>query len=571
MRRLCRFTAGFSIGCAACVAHFRSGAYLLAAIAAALCVLALGFRKQLHLQRLLPALLGLSLALAWCGVYRAVLLRPIEAFCARQQAEISAEVLEYPTSSRYGRAVLVCVEAEPRSIRAVLYYSSDETLLPGDRVTCTAKLRAASPDNLERDEYYASRGVWMCASAKGELTVEAGTRSLRYFPVYAAERLKRVCTQIFPADAAGFLQALLTGDKQNLSYALRNDLSRSGVYHVVAVSGMHVSLLAGLVMLLCAKKRVLCAALGIPLVWFFVLLTGANASSVRAGIMQTMLLVSGLVRRERDPWTAFSAALLVLLAENPWSLRNVGLLLSFASTGGILLFSKPLYHAMVESKTYAHLEDHHPFLARGLRPGITATCCSLASSAFSLPICAVYFGVVSVSWLCDERALPVADQPDFLGRTGDGGGVAASGRPIGLGPGWLIGRAAQLVLGVIGVLSRRSLQRGFSGQSVCCGLGGIFLLRGMGDLFAAEKAACVFDARVPCRHVCALHGAFRRLITAARASRSRRSMWGRGSAWFTRRTARRAWLTAAVCRTRAASLLRAISKETACFGSSGFF
>lgn len=125
MRRLCRFTAGFSIGCAACVAGFRSGAHLLAAIAAALCVLALGFRKQLHLQRLLPALLGLSLALAWCGVYRAVLLRPIEAFCARGQAEISAEVLEYPTSSRYGRAVLVCVEAEPRDIRAVLYYQSD--------------------------------------------------------------------------------------------------------------------------------------------------------------------------------------------------------------------------------------------------------------------------------------------------------------------------------------------------------------------------------------------------------------------------------------------------------------
>ena len=453
MRRLCRFTAGFSIGCAACVAGFRSGAYLLAAIAAALCVLALGFRKQLHLQRLLPALLGLSLALAWCGVYRAVLLRPIEAFCARQQAEISAEVLEYPTSSRYGRAVLVCVEAEPRSIRAVLYYSSDETLLPGDHVACTAKLRAASPDNLERDEYYASRGVWMCASAKGELTVEAGTRSLRYFPVYAAERLKRVCTHIFPADAAGFLQALLTGDKQNLSYALRNDLSRSGVYHVVAVSGMHVSLLAGLVMLLCAKKRVLCAALGIPLVWFFVLLTGANASSVRAGIMQTMLLVSGLVRRERDPWTAFSAALLVLLAENPWSLRNVGLLLSFASTGGILLLSEPLYHAMVESKTYAHLEDHHPFLARGLRPGITATCCSLASSAFSLPICAVYFGVVSVSGFVTNALCLWLISLIFSA------GLATAAAsciclPIGLGPGWLIGCAAQLVLGVIGAFSR---------------------------------------------------------------------------------------------------------------------
>lgn len=139
---------------------------------------------------------------------------------------------------------------------------------------------------------------------------------------------------VFPEDVEGFLIALLTGDKQGLSYSLKNALSRSGIYHVVAVSGMHVSLLAGLIMLLCANKRTLCAALGIPAVWFFVLLTGAGASSVRAGVMQTVLLLSGLARRERDSWTAFSLAGLLLLAENPWAIRNVGLLLSFASTAG---------------------------------------------------------------------------------------------------------------------------------------------------------------------------------------------------------------------------------------------
>ena len=452
MRRLCRFAAGFSIGCAACVAYLRSGSYLLAGIALALCVLAATF-KRLHLQRLLPALLGLSLAFAWCGIYRAALLRPIEAFCARQQAEISAEVLEYPTRSKYGSAVLVRVSAEPRDIRAVLYYSSDEALSPGDRIACTAKLRAASPDNLERDEYYASRGVWMCASAKGTLKVVPGTRNLRYLPVYAAERLKRVCLEIFPVDTAGFMQALLTGDKQNLSYALRNDLSRSGVYHVVAVSGMHISLVAGLVMLLCAKKRVLCAMLGIPLVWFFVLLTGANASSVRAGVMQTMLLVSGLARRERDPWTAFSAALLVLLAENPWSLRNVGLLLSFVSTGGIRLFSKPLYRAMTASAAYTHLKDAHPFLARALKPGITATCCSLASSAFSLPVCAAYFGEMSVSgFLTNALCLWLISLIFSAGLAT--AAVSFIWLPLGVGPGWLIGYAVRLVLAVISVLSR---------------------------------------------------------------------------------------------------------------------
>ena len=138
----------------------------------------------------------------------------------------------------------------------------------------------------------------------------------------------------------------------------------------------------------------------------------------------------------------------MLLVENPWSLRNVGLLLSFASTGGILLFSKPLYHAMVESKVYAHLEDHHPFLARGLRPGITATCCSLASSAFSLPICAVYFGVVSVSGFVTNALCLWLISLIFSA------GLATAAAsciclPIGLGSGWLIGCAAQLVLGAV--------------------------------------------------------------------------------------------------------------------------
>lgn len=303
----------------------------------------------------------------------------------------------YPTASRYGSAVLVKVKTGGAGMKAVLYYQQDAALSPGDQIFCTAKLRAASPDNLERDEYYASRGVWAVLSVKGQLTVTPGTWSLRHLPALAARRLKDACRAVFPEDVSGFLIALLTGDKQGLSYSLKNDLSRSGIYHVVAVSGMHVSLLAGLIMLLCANKRTLCAALGIPAVWFFVLLTGAGASSVRAGVMQSVLLLSGLARRERDSWTALSLAGILLLTENPWAIRNVGLLLSFASTGGILLFSKPLYHAMVESRAYSHLEDNHPKLAHGLRPAITAVCCSIASSAFSLPICAYYFKLMSVS------------------------------------------------------------------------------------------------------------------------------------------------------------------------------
>lgn len=127
-------------------------------------------------------LLGFAISLVFCAGYRAVLLRPIEAFCAQNQAELHAEVLDYPTASRYGSAVLVKVKTGGAGMKAVLYYQQDAALSPGDQIFCTAKLRAASPDNLERDEYYASRGVWAVLSVKGQLTVTPGTWSLRHLP-----------------------------------------------------------------------------------------------------------------------------------------------------------------------------------------------------------------------------------------------------------------------------------------------------------------------------------------------------------------------------------------------------
>ena len=448
MRRLCRFAAGFAVGCAACVFALRGSTWIAGLILIALAVFLSKSRKS-HAPL---ALFGLAAALIFCTGYRSAILRPIEDFCAQEQAKISAEVLEEPTASRYGSAVLVRVKTGGAGIRAVLYYQSDAALSPGDEISCTARLRAASPDNLERDEYYASRGVWAALSAKGQITITPGKVSLRHLPALAAGRLKAACKRIFPADVEGFLTALLTGDKQGLSYSLKNDLSRSGIYHVVAVSGMHVSLLAGLVMLLCANKRTLCASLGIPAVWFFVLLTGAGASSVRAGVMQTVLLLSGLARRERDSWTAFSLAGLLLLAENPWAIKNVGLLLSFSSTGGILLFSKPLYHAMVESKAYSHLEDNHPALAHGLKPAITAVCCSIAASAFSLPICASYFKLMSVSgFLTNALCLWLVSGIFSVGLVTAALGCLWS--PLGIGLGWLLAWPSRLVLGIVRLMA----------------------------------------------------------------------------------------------------------------------
>ena len=452
MRRLARFAAAFALGCAAFVLGRKEAATIL--VLALSAGLALGCALHaVQFRRCAPFLLGLILAFGWCMVYETAFVRPVRAFCADDETQITAEVREYPTKTRYGYGVLVRVKTDGRSIPAVLYYQEETALSPGDIISCMAKLRAADAENLGRDEYYASRGVWMRASCRGKLQIEAGKFSLWQLPVRAAKTLKDACRSAFPEDVSGFMTALLTGDKEDLSYQTRNELSITGIYHVVAVSGMHVSLLAGLVMLLCAGKRKLGAMLGLPLVWFFVFLTGANASSVRAGIMQTVLLLAPLARREHDPMTAFSAALTVLLLENPWAIYNVGLLLSFASTGGILCFARPLYHAIVESRAFSHLEDNCPKLTLALRPAVTAVCCSAASSAFSLPICAGYFDLVSISgfltnalclWLVSlvfSAGLPIAV-------------LAAAAPGLGAGFGWVIAWPVRGILWVVRTIAK---------------------------------------------------------------------------------------------------------------------
>ena len=160
---------------------------------------------------------------------------------------------------------------------------------------------------------------------------------------------------------------------------------------------MHVSILLGMILLLCGGNHRLAAALGLPAAAFFIVMTGAPASAVRAGVMQALVLCAPLVRRENDPPTTICAALLVLLMQNPWSLLSVGLQLSFASTAGIVFFAGGLYRSLSENQFLTRLLRPKTVLSSLLRAMLTALCCTISSMVFALPITALQFGTVSLA------------------------------------------------------------------------------------------------------------------------------------------------------------------------------
>lgn len=394
MRTLVWFTGGAAAACV-CVVLLARSAPLPALIALAVLGLALALVRLVFRTRSGRAagwmLLGLCVGLIWCGLYGALYLRPLNSLPDTPQT-VTLRALEAPTRANFGYALSVRVTLDGRQMEGVLYYdSADQTPQPGDSVTCTASLRRTDAHD---DLYARARGTLLRLSTD-EITVTPCKRvPLRSLPARLSARLQALCTKLFPADVRGLLCALLTGVRSGLSETDTAALRQAGVYHAVAISGMHVSILVWLISCL-SRSRKRTAALGIPVIVLFVLMTGASPSAVRAGLMQVLLLLAPLLAREYDASTSLAASLLAILAQNPWSIASISLQLSFAAVLGLLLFSGQLTRWMQSTCLYARCARKKPIraLADAL---VLSLACSFATSVFTMPLCAYYFGLCSL-------------------------------------------------------------------------------------------------------------------------------------------------------------------------------
>lgn len=347
-------------------------------------------RRRLWLRGFALSLCALGFGFGFFWLYSRCTVVPASAL-EGAELTICAQLTDYPeTEPSYTRAeVRLHTEGLP-ALKALLYENDGDTLSrakPGDWVSCTVKLRAA--DRLYGESYrgYQSRGIYLIARTSGELGLREG-EVLRFWPVRVNHALCALIERVFPADASLLLRALMLGDKEELyrDDALHLALSRAGLMHTVAVSGMHVAFLVGLLQTVLGRgRRSTLFCLGMT--WVYVLITGAAPSAVRAGVMQSLLLIAPLVLRENDPLTSLSAALAVLLLHNPHAIANVGLQFSFASMAGILCFSETFCDAVYER--FPALRES------GLgRAAVGTAVNSLSVLPFTVPLMALYFGQV---------------------------------------------------------------------------------------------------------------------------------------------------------------------------------
>ena len=141
------------------------------------------------------------------------------------------------------------------------------------------------------------------------------------------------------------LDGMVLGDDQGVDDGLIEDFRRSGLLHILAVSGENVVLLCSMwtfVLMLLGVGRVPRTLALLPLVVTYVMVTGASPSIVRAGVAGVIGLLATLVSRPSDGWLLWLAPAAWLLSVNPNTLTDVSFQLSFAAVAGLLLLATPL-------------------------------------------------------------------------------------------------------------------------------------------------------------------------------------------------------------------------------------
>ena len=145
------------------------------------------------------------------------------------------------------------------------------------------------------------------------------------------------------------LEAMVLGDQQAVPAGPIDDMRRSGLLHILAVSGENVVLLCSMgsfVLTLARVRRDLRSFILIPSVILYVIVTGATPSIVRAGVSGVVALLAGLSSRTSDGWFLWLVPAAFMLSRSPAVVFDVSFQLSFAAVAGLLLLARPLTHAL---------------------------------------------------------------------------------------------------------------------------------------------------------------------------------------------------------------------------------
>ena len=382
-----------------------------------------GSRRTVPLFCCLAAALFLAAGL-WQRTTRA---DPVEALAGGEDT-ICGQVIACPRSGRYYTVAVTAAGQVPAGTRLLLYCPDIAAPALYEEITAAVRL-CALPSALA---YQRANGVFLTAMPTGygeqaiTITGQTGRPPLRDRLRPLRLRLTKQLRQLLPGDEGGLLAAMCLGERSGLDTAATADFRRCGLSHLLAVSGLHLSAIAGGIWLLLGTLRLrpqIAAAATLLCSGLFAWLVGFTPSVSRAFCTACVLLSGQFFRRQADGLNSLGLALTLLLIIDPYTLYDVGFWLSFGATAGILTVTPALQRQWLPRGAILH-RSRWLRLRRAVLSSLSVT---LGATLPTLPLLVwLYREVAWLSPLTNLLLVPLAGALLFLGC----GGLLLSALPL---------------------------------------------------------------------------------------------------------------------------------------------
>jgi len=270
----------------------------------------------------------------------------------------------------------------------------------GDVFNVTGKLETPQPfDNFDYRTYLARQGIYsVIYYPKVELLGQGeGVKPLQW--IYSLrERLAAALARALPEPQGSLAQGILLGLRGNIPDSLNDAFSRTGTAHILAISGLNISIVIAMFLslgaLLFGRQRSLYIWLALAFTWLYTLLAGMNPPVIRAAIMGSLFLIAVYLGRQGSAIIALAFAAAVMVGIQPQLLWSVSFQLSFLAMAGLILLY-PYFQAWGRKGVARAFGDRETLASTGnVITDVFAA--SLASTVAIAPLIAYSFGIVSL-------------------------------------------------------------------------------------------------------------------------------------------------------------------------------
>jgi len=270
----------------------------------------------------------------------------------------------------------------------------------GDVLKITGRLETPEPfDDFDYRSYLARQGIYSVIYYPGVELLDRGQGLKPLQWIYSLrERLSASLARALPEPQGSLAQGILLGLRGNIPDSLNQAFSRTGTAHILAISGLNISIVIAMFLslgiLVFGRQRSIYIWLTLTLIWLYALLAGMNPPIIRAAIMGSLFLIAEYLGRQGSAIIALAFAAAVMVGIQPQLLWSVSFQLSFLAMAGLILFY-PYFQTWGRKGVVLLFKNREKIVptASIITDGFAA---SLAAIIAVGPLIAYNFGVVSL-------------------------------------------------------------------------------------------------------------------------------------------------------------------------------